>query len=234
MKKSTKFVIAFLIVICLLGINYLFVKSGEKDRAIAKYDEKGFIDANSENGQIPDHIIGNKDAKVKIIEYADYQCSACAVTYPYIHSVIEEYGDKVAYIFRTYVLSYHQNGTAAASAAAAAGLQGYWDKYSQILFARQNEWASAKGLERDQLLEGYLTKVATGQVDLQKFRDDIKSTRVKDKISFDRSLANRIKVSATPTIKINNEDYTIRTTNETALKADIRSKIDAALEKVKD
>ena len=80
--------------------------------------------ANNDNGQIADHIYSDNDSKVILIEYGDYQCPGCGSFNPTIEKIAEEYKDKIKYIFRNYLLSYHANSKAAAAAAESAGLQG--------------------------------------------------------------------------------------------------------------
>ena len=86
-----------------------------------------YIAADERNGNMGDNYEGNKDAKVIISEYADYQCPFCSTVFPYLSDIVKEYDGQVGLVFRSYILSYHQNGTAAASAANAAALQGYWE-----------------------------------------------------------------------------------------------------------
>ena len=85
---------------------------------LSKYDTTKFIDATDDNGQIADHVKGDATkAKLLIFEYADYQCSACALFSPWIDELVEEYKGEVAFVFRAYPLtSIHPNAIAAASA----------------------------------------------------------------------------------------------------------------------
>ena len=229
MKKSMKIIIAAVALLVVGGIVAAIVSSAQKSTEMGNFDEWSIIEGNDLDGGIGDHVMGNKDAKVKIIEYADFQCSACATTYPYIHEVIDEYKDQVAYIFRTYVINYHQNGTAAATAATAAGLQDYFDEYATIMFANQNEWYDATGTERDGLFASYLDQASNGAADMDRYKSDLKSSAIKDKISFDRALAVRVNLSATPLIFINGEKYEVASSKESEFKADFKAKIEAAL-----
>lgn len=229
MKKSTKIIVALLIIITVGLFAIALINNINRANEMASYSEWEYISGNDLNGHIDDHIIGNKDAKVKIIEYADFQCSACAISYPYVHDLVEEYGDDVALIFRTYVLSYHPNGNAVATAATAAGLQGYFEDYAALVFSKQNDWYDLEGAERDSALAGYLETVSNGQADMNKYRSDLKSSAIKDKITFDRNLATRVDISATPTIYVNKEKYTIPSTKEADFKAGLRTLIDKAL-----
>ncbi len=164
------------------------------------FDPNKIISANEYNGNIADHIKGDKDAPVLLFEYADFQCEACALARTRIEKLLDEYDGKVALVYRNYLLSYHQNGTAAASAAEAAGLQGYWKEYGDLLFKNQNSWYSASASDRNAIFNTYFETASGGQGDLEKFKSDMSSSQVKKKLEFDQGLATKyIDVSGTPT-----------------------------------
>ena len=75
------------------------------DASIANH----FIPANEDNGNIADHIRGNANAKVIVIEYSDFQCPGCALFASYLPQVYSKYKDNVLFISRNYPLSMHQN-----------------------------------------------------------------------------------------------------------------------------
>ena len=51
--------------------------------------------------QDDDHIIGDKNAKVVIVEYSDTECPFCKVFHETLHQVVSEYdGKDVAWVFR--------------------------------------------------------------------------------------------------------------------------------------
>ena len=109
-----------LISMVVVALNYK--KENEVD--YSKYNFNEIIEGTEDNGNISDHIKGDANAPVKLFEYADYQCPGCATTNPRLNKLVEEYDGKLAVVYRNFLLSYHQNGTAAASAAEAAALQG--------------------------------------------------------------------------------------------------------------
>ena len=194
------------------------------------YDFNAIIDGDQFNGDIADHVKGNPEAPVLIFEYADYQCPGCATTNPRMNTLLEEYGDQLGLVYRNYLLSYHQNGTAAASAAEAAGLQGYWKEYADHLFANQTEWEYAGAKDRAELFKNYFTTVSGGEGDLDRFVADMGSTVVSKKIRFDMGIGKRMNVSATPALYLNGEmiDFSTAGTEELFLNL-MRSKIDKAL-----
>ncbi len=164
----------------------------------SKYDFYSIIEPDQYNGQIGDNVKGNKNAPVLIFEYADFQCPGCASMNSRVSEAIKANDDKLAVVYRNYLLSYHKNGTAAASAAEAAGIQGYWEPYANKLFSEQSEWEYVTGSERSTLFNKYFTEVTNGKGDLDKFNKDLASENVSKKISFDMGIGKRIEIKGTP------------------------------------
>lgn len=170
-----------------------------------KYDEYSIMEPNADNGGIADHVKGNIDAKVVIYEYADYQCPGCASINPWVNKLVDEYKDKIAVVYRSFLLSYHANAHAAAAAAEAAGLQGYWKEYADFLFANQSEWEYVSASERGAYFANYFTEVTDGKGDIEKFQADMASKEVSAKIDFDIGLAGKVEISATPAFYLDGE-----------------------------
>jgi predicted DsbA family dithiol-disulfide isomerase len=193
-------------IIALVGIGAFFVIDGNnKATDYNNYDFDQIIQADAHTGNIADHIKGDPNAPVLIFEYADYQCPGCASVNPKVNKAIEELDGKLAIVYRNFLLSYHKNGTAAGSAAEAAGLQGYWKPYADKLFASQAEWESSTGSERTAIFEKYFNDVSKGKGDLEKFRQDIAGEDVSQKISFDMGIARRIDIPSTPAFYVDGQ-----------------------------
>ena len=111
----------------------------------------------------------------------------------YFLELVEKYGDKIAIIHRTYVLSYHDNGTAAAVAAEAAGLQGYWKEYGNYLFENQTDWFYSDAKKRTDQFISYFDIVTEGEGDKEKFIADMSAENTKAKVNFDITLAKGVK-----------------------------------------
>lgn len=195
-----------IVVVALIGVAAFLVINGNNNATdYNNYDFYSVIEADQHNGNIGDHVKGNPDAPVLIFEYADFQCPGCASINPKVNKAIEELDGKLAIVYRNNLLSYHKNGTAAASAAEAAGLQGYWKPYADKLFAEQAEWGYATGSKRTELFEKYFNEVTDEKGDLEKFREDIASDAVSQKISFDMGIGRRVGIEATPAFFIDNQ-----------------------------
>lgn len=112
-----------------------------------------------------DPVRGDANAPVTIVEFTDFQCSACANMQPLLEEVLKSYGNKVKLIVRDFPLPMHANARKAAEAANAANAQGKFFEYTSLLFKRQNaldvpslkKYATELGLNRarfDAALDG--------------------------------------------------------------------------------
>lgn len=199
-------VVAAVAIVAFLGVAaFLVIDGNNKATDYSSYDFNSIIDPDEHNGNIGDHIKGDKDAPVIIVEYADFQCPGCASLNPRVNNAIENADGNLAVIYRNYILSYHQNGTAAASAAEAAGLQGYWKPYADLLFQNQADWEYASASERTELFNQYFIEVTDGKGDLEKFNTDLASKEVSQKISFDMGIGKRVDIGGTPAFYVDGQ-----------------------------
>lgn len=146
------------------------------------------------------HSKGNIDAKVKIVEFADFQCPACGTAYPIVKKVVETNRDKVYYVFRHFPLPVHNNGKIAGQAAEAAGSQGKFWEMHDMLFEKQAEW-SGEG-DPEKVFEEYAQNIG---LDVGKFKEDIKNAI--GPVNQDAADGKKLTVSSTPTFFINGQKY---------------------------
>lgn len=85
-----------------------------------------------------DHIRGNVDAPITIIEYSDFECPFCSRFHPTMLQVMDEYGDDVRWVYRHFPLSFHPQAVPAASAAECAAEQGKFWEYADALVENQS------------------------------------------------------------------------------------------------
>ena len=196
---STGAIVAIVIVLAVLVLGtIMIIKHNSEAVDYDQYASVSIIEASDDNGQIADHIRGDANAPVIITEYANFQCNHCADLNPYVEQVVADSNGQLAVVFRNMVWSAFPNSRAAAAAAEAAGLQGYWEPYANLLFEKQVEWGNATGSDRTALFENYFTEITNGEGDLEKFRADVASDAVKQKIDFDNGIAKITGVQGTP------------------------------------
>jgi protein-disulfide isomerase len=93
----------------------------------------------------PAGVIGNKNAKVTIVEFTDYQCPYCSrhftATYPQLKKKYVDSG-KVKIVLKDQPLPFHPNSKISAAAARCGGEQGKFEAMHDALFGKQNDWAN--------------------------------------------------------------------------------------------
>ena len=91
-----------------------------------------------------DWIKGPEDARITIVEYADFQCPFCSVASRVLKDIQEKYPEDVRIVYRHFPLvSIHDKATLATQAAEAAGLQGadgFWTMHD-MLYETQTAWS---------------------------------------------------------------------------------------------
>lgn len=85
-----------------------------------------------------DHILGNMNAEVIVIEYSDTECPFCKVFHTTMHQVVDEYQGKVAWVYRHFpIAQLHPKAAKEAEATECAaelgGNQVFW-RYIDRLF----------------------------------------------------------------------------------------------------
>ena len=147
------------------------------------------------------HIRGNSNAPVTLEEFGDFECPSCASLATFVDQLIKEYHPRVRLIFRNFSLPMHQLARDAALAAEAAGLQGrYWEMHD-MLFREQAVWSSATDV---QLL--FDTYAETLGLDLDQFRKDVKSDKVRERVESDQARAKSLGVKTAPTLFVDKRE----------------------------
>jgi protein-disulfide isomerase len=178
-------------------ISALVIFSGGKKVDISKVDPNAVQTANSQNGNIADHVFGKVGSKVTLIEYGDFQCPPCASAHPVVKSITNQYKDQLQFVFRNFpITEAHPNAKAASGTAEAAGLQGkYWEMNDKI-YSTQTDWSDLSITERSKFFENLANELG---LDIKKFNADLQATAINEKINFDLGLGKKAGVEATPT-----------------------------------
>ena len=146
-----------------------------------------------------DHIRGDPDAPVTLVEYGDFECPYCGRAEPAIRELLSEWGDDLRYVFRHLPLSdVHPWAQLAAEAAEAAGAQGaFWEMYD-ILLAHQGE-----------LTPGSLRRYAQELgLDGERLTEELRRRAHAARVSEDVASADASGVSGTPSFFVNGRRHT--------------------------
>lgn len=76
-----------------------------------------------------DHILGDKDADIAIIEYTDFQCPFCHRVHPTHQQLVKEYDGKVMWVERHFPLNFHPEAVPLANGAECAAELGGNDAF---------------------------------------------------------------------------------------------------------
>lgn len=143
--------------------------------------------------------VGSQDAKVKIIEFSDFQCPYCRLMHPTITKVLKEYGDKISYAYKHLPLDIHPQANNAALASECAHEQGKFSEYGNLLFSKQDDWAKTEGTAK---FKQYALQL---RLDAKQFGQCLDSKKYQDKIDTDRKEAADFGISGTPFSFVNRE-----------------------------
>lgn len=145
--------------------------------------------------------VGEPEAPVTILEFADYSCPACAqfalTTKPQIELQYVQSG-KAKFIYYDFPLvSIHPHSFIAARAARCARDQDKFWEYQNLLFRHQSEWATKNSVEGD--LRKFAEQAA---LDVDTFEACLNSDAHADVVSANMRLAEELGINATPTLMV--------------------------------
>jgi protein-disulfide isomerase len=175
-------------------------------------------------------IRGNKDAKVVVVNFDDFECPYCSRMHQTLFpDVLKEYGDRVEFVYKDYPLvEIHPWATHAAVDAnclAGQSSDAYWD-FADYIHANQHEVSSQKDHEAQ---FAQLDKLTTEQgqkhnVDVVKLQSCIKAQN-DDAVKASIHEGDAIGVAATPTLFVNGQEL-----DGAISPADMRATLDRALQ----
>jgi protein-disulfide isomerase len=138
-------------------------------------------------------VKGNKNAKVTVVIWSDYQCPFCTRAEATLKQVEKEYGDKVRFVFKDLPLPFHPNAKPAATVARVARESGkFWEMHDK-LFANQ------KALARPDL-EKYAAEMGLPEA---KVKAALDSNKFEKQIDADVKQGAKLGANGTPAFFIN-------------------------------
>ena len=162
------------------------------------------VDPNLPPAVAKGYVLGRPDAPVHIMEFADFECPACAnytvVTEPDVRKRVIDSGlAQVTYY--DFPLPQHKNTLAASEAAACANDQGkFWEMHDR-LFQGQGDWNTEATSSPEKIMKGYAKDIG---LDVDRWQQCVdQRTHLRD-IQANQAEGERHHVNETPTFVIGN------------------------------
>ena len=146
-----------------------------------------------------DHIRGNFNAPVTIVEYSDFQCPFCQKFHPTMQQILADYPEKVRWVYKHFPLDQiHPQARPAAEASECVweqkGNEGFW-QFADGLFENQERLGKSLYQELAQKLG----------LNMDQFNDCLSSRKYKDKVIADYQEGIKAGVRGTPGNFVNGE-----------------------------
>lgn len=148
-------------------------------------------------------LTGNPEAKIKIVEFSDFECPSCKLLSSKMEMILLEYKNDVSFSFLNFPLDQsinenikkeiHKNAGLAALAGVSAAAQDKFWSYQKELFENQTK------LSREFLIELAVNQ----ELYKDKFISEMDSDAAKQKVIQDIETGKSINVTGTPTLFIN-------------------------------
>ena len=172
------------------------------DSAPTKPEPPVFVDVKT--GNLPP--LGNKDAKITIVEFSDFECPFCQ---RYVDDTSQKIYDayiktgKAKLYYRHYPLNeIHPNAQKAGEASECANDQGSFWEYHDVLFETQAAWS---GLSGTTTIDHFVDLADQLGLDITQFRSCLDSDKYKKKVEDDTAAGSEAQVNGTPTFFINGQ-----------------------------
>lgn len=148
-----------------------------------------------------DYVTGPADAPATLVEYLDFECEACGAYFPLVKQLEQEFPNDLRVVRRYYPLPGHKNGLLAALAVEAAARQDKYNEMHDLLFTEQKKWGE-KPAPTPAVFEGYAQQLG---LDMTKFKADVASRSVKDRVQRDVKSGTKLGNTGTPSFFLNGE-----------------------------
>lgn len=170
-------------------------KGGGEGALVRGGDENNKEEINLRAPTKDDHIRGNINALIKIVEYSDLECPFCKRFHTTMQRIVREYNGTVAWVYRHYPLDQlhskaRKEAEATECAAALGGNEAFW-KYVDRIFEIT---PSNNGLPEEELFN---IAEFVG-LDINRFKDCLNNRTYEEKVDQDLQDAIRAGGRGTP------------------------------------
>ena len=141
-----------------------------------------------------DHVLGNAQASVTLLEYGDYECPTCIQAEPLTQHLVDSSSDRLRLVFRHFPLvEVHPHAELAAEAAEAAAAQGRFWPMHHLLFSQTHHLALPA-------LTGYAEAIG---LDMVRFSAEMADRVYTQRVQEHRRAGQHSGLRATPSFFLN-------------------------------
>ena len=143
-----------------------------------------------------DHVRGDFNAPITLVEFSDFECPFCERHYPTMKQILSNYQGKVRLVYKHYPLSFHPNAQKAAESSECADEQGKFWEYHDKIFANQ-----PNGLSADKFKQWAVEL----KLNAKKFNDCLDVGKYAAKVQADFQEGSQKGVNGTPATFVNGQ-----------------------------
>lgn len=204
MKRYLPFVIIVIVLCSAIVFAALLLRAPKQTRTQTTPATANNSPGGTPLGSDPPRSKGDPAAPVVIEEFGDLQCPPCGALHPELQRLENEYGARLRLIFRHFPLTQmHPYALEAALAAEAAGEQGKFWEMHDWMYEHQQDWGTSPNVR-----QVFLQQAQNMGLNVEKFRGDMNSAEVKQRIIDDYKRGVALGVQGTPTLFVNGHQVT--------------------------
>lgn len=143
-------------------------------------------------------VVGNKDAKVQLVEFFDPACETCALFHPHVKEILKNNDGKIKLVLR--YAPFHENSDYAVMILEAAKEQGLFLDVLDFMFDTQDYWVKHHKVNIKDLWD-ILPNVKG--LDMQKIKEFIDTKKADSIIKQDLEDAKALGANKTPSYFVN-------------------------------
>ncbi|RXJ66295.1 disulfide bond formation protein DsbA [Halarcobacter ebronensis] len=149
-------------------------------------------------------VIGNKNAKVQLVEFFDPACGACAYFYEKVEKLMKEKDGKIKLVLR--YAPFHKNSNYAVKMLEGAREQGLFIETLEYMFKTQSQWIE-NHVVNPQKLWALLPNIKG--LDMDKLAFFMNEDKADEIIRQDLEDVEKLKIDKTPSYFVNGEELKV-------------------------
>jgi len=149
-----------------------------------------------------DAFFGNKESKVKVVVFSDFQCTYCQAFFKSFRQAMKEFEGQVLFALKQLPQEEDSQSEKATLASFCALEQGKFWEYADKLYSDQARWVESRN---NQVFKNYASVL---KLNYNQFSDCLDSKKYQNKIEEDLEEALNFGMQGTPAIFVNNNFQT--------------------------